>query len=271
MRFNMNDTKKMKIKDIVAPLEEFAPLSFQESYDNAGLIVGQYGQEVEAALLCVDVTEEVLDEAEALGCGLVISHHPIIFHAIKRFNGRSYVEKAVERAIRKGIALYACHTNLDSAPEGMSFRFGDALGVKDMEMLEHTSAGSTNGFGVVGMLPHPLPAIEFLRRIQRNLNVEVVRHSDIVKEDVQRIALCGGAGASLIEAAKEAGADLYVAADFKYNDFMSADGELILADIGHFESEFCAIELMYDIISKKITNFALHKSKRSRNPINYLA
>ncbi len=261
----------MKIRDIVAPLEEFAPLWYQESYDNAGLIVGRPDDEVASALLCVDATEEVLDEAERLGAKLVISHHPVIFHALKRFNGRGYVEKTVERAIRKGIALYACHTNLDSAPGGMSFRLAEELGVGNLQILIHPAGpDAPNGFGVIGTLAEPAEPEAFLRTVQKKLGVGAIRHSGLIFDKIRKIALCTGSGAPLIEAAKEAGADMYLAADFKYNDFMAADGVTIIADIGHFESEFCAIDLMFDVISKKIATFALHKSKSSRNPVNYL-
>jgi dinuclear metal center YbgI/SA1388 family protein len=261
----------MKIKDIVSPLEEFAPLGYQESYDNSGLVVGSYDTEVTAALVCVDATEEVLDEAIANGCDLVISHHPIIFHGLKRLNGQGYVERVVERAIRSGIALYACHTNLDSTPGGMSFRLGEELGLRDMKILEHLAPGSPNGFGVVGMLPEAVSPLDFLQSIRTKLNVKVVRHSDIRSSQIRKVALCTGAGANLIPVAKASEADIFVAADFKYNDFMLGEDDFIVADIGHYESEFCAIDLICDIISKKITNFALHKSTCSRNPINYLA
>jgi dinuclear metal center YbgI/SA1388 family protein len=261
----------MTIREIVAPLEEFAPLAYQEAYDNSGLIVGNLDLEVAAALVCVDATEEVLDEALDKGCDLVISHHPIIFHGLKRLNGQGYVERVVERAVRSGIALYACHTNLDSAPGGMSFRLGEELGLGDMKVLEHLAPGSVNGFGVVGMLPKEVSPLGFLQALRSKLNAKVVRHSDIHATSIRKVALCTGAGASLIPAAKAAGADIFVAADFKYNDFMLGDEHFIVADIGHFESEFCAIDLVSDIISKKITNFALHKSACSRNPINYLA
>jgi dinuclear metal center YbgI/SA1388 family protein len=260
----------MRIRDIVAPLEEFAPLEYQESYDNSGLVVGSYDTEVEAALVCVDATEDVLDEAERRGCGLVISHHPIIFRPVKRFNGEGYVERVVERAIRSGIALYACHTNLDSTPGGMSFRVGEVLGLQDMQMLKHSAPGSVNGFGVVGTLAQATPTLDFLQTLRTKLNVKVVRHSEIHIDSVQRIALSTGAGADLIEAAKASGADVFVAADFKYNDFMLGDTGFIVADIGHFESEFCAIDLMSDIISKKNRTFAIHKSTSSHNPVNYL-
>lgn len=259
----------MKIKDITDVIERFAPLAYQESYDNAGLIVGRPDDEVRQALLAVDVTDEVLDEAEREGCDLVITHHPIVFHPLKRFNSADMVQRCVERAIRRGIALYACHTNLDSAPEGMSWRLAALLGIGELSVLQPSEGDPRAGFGVVGELPEPLPTVEFLRRMQQRLGVKVVRHSDLVSEEVRRIALCTGAGASLMADARRAGADLYVTADLKYNDFMFPDGEFVVADIGHFESEYCAIELLFEVLSKNLITFAVRKSGCSRNPVNY--
>ena len=259
----------MKIKDITDVIERFAPLSYQESYDNAGLIVGRPDDEVQRALLAVDVTDEVLDEAEREGCDLVITHHPIIFHALKRFNSADAVQRCVERAIRRGIALYACHTNLDSAPGGMSWRLAAMLGIGELRVLQPSAADQQVGFGVVGELPEPLPTEEFLRRMQQRLGLKVVRHSDLVRPQVRRIALCTGAGASLMEEARRLGADLYVTADLKYNDFMLPDGAFVVADIGHFESEYCAIELIFEVLSKNLLTFAVRKSGYSRNPVNY--
>lgn len=259
----------MKIKDITDVIERFAPLAYQESYDNAGLIVGRPDDEVRQALLAVDVTDEVLDEAEREGCDLVITHHPIVFHPLKRFNSADMVQRCVERAIRRGIALYACHTNLDSAPGGMSWRLAALLGIGELSVLQPSEGDPRAGFGVVGELPEPLPTVEFLRRIQQRLGVKVVRHSDLVSEQVRRIALCTGAGASLMADARRARADLYVTADLKYNDFMFPDGEFVVADIGHFESEYCAIELLFEVLSKNLITFAVRKSGCSRNPVNY--
>ncbi len=273
----------MLIREIAAVIEEFAPLAWQEDYDNAGLIVGRPEDEVHAALLAVDVTEEVLDEAEAKGCDLVITHHPIVFRALKRFNSADYVQRCVERAIRRGIALYACHTNLDSAPHGMSWQLAESLGIGELRVLQPTErrqpaaggsqAGGTGaevGFGVVGNLPEPVAAMDFMRRMQRLLEVRCVRHSDLVRPEVRRVAVCTGAGASLIGDARRAGADLYLTADLKYNDFMTPDKALVVADIGHFESEYCAIRLLFAVLSKKLLNFAIRKSECSRNPVNYL-
>lgn len=261
----------MKIKQITDVIERYAPLSLQESYDNAGLIVGRPEDEVHRALLAVDVTEEVLDEAQREGCDLVITHHPIVFHALKRFNSADQVQRCVERAIRCGIALYACHTNLDSAPGGMSWRLASMLGVGSLEVLQPTDPANNDvGFGVVGELPEAVDTVVFLREMQRRLGVKVVRHSDIVPERVRRVAVCTGAGASLIGDARRAGAELYITADLKYNDFMTPDRALTVADIGHFESEYCAIELIFDILSKNLCTFAVRKSVSSRNPVNYL-
>ncbi len=261
----------MKIEQITEVIERFAPLRYQESYDNAGLIVGRPQDEVHKALLAVDVTEEVMDEAEREGCDLIITHHPIVFHALKRFNSATYVERCVERAIRRGIALYACHTNLDSTPGGMSWQVGRMLGVERMQVLQPTDPSDVRvGFGIVGELPVEVETTAFLQRIRERLAAPVIRHSDLVRPHVRRVAVCTGAGGSLIGDAARAGADLYVTADLKYNDFISPVGGLVVADVGHFESEYCAIDLLFDILSKNLITFAVRKSVNSRNPIHYM-
>ncbi len=258
----------MKVRDIAAAIEEFAPLSLQESYDNAGLIVGRPDDEVHKALLAVDVTEEVVSEAVEHGCDMIITHHPIIFHALKRFNSSSMTERCVEEAIRRGIVLYAAHTNLDSAPQGMSWRVAEMLGLNSVEILQPT--GENCGFGVVGELAEEWDTQEFMRHVMELFSVKALRHSDVVKTRVRKVAICTGAGGSLIDEARKTGADLYLTADLKYNDFMRHENSIILADMGHFESEYCAIQILFDILSKKIPIFAIRKSVHSRNPVNYM-
>lgn len=261
----------MKIKEIAAALEEAAPLLLQESYDNSGLLVGDPEADVRSALICVDVTEETVAEAAALGAGLILSHHPVIFHPLRHLTGSTYIERAVGESLRRGIALYACHTNLDSAPEGMSRMLGNLLGLRNMRVLDPSAKGIPGaGFGVVGEPEREMPTIEFLQQVRDKLSVRCMRYSNPRRPTVRRVALCTGAGASLAGAARDAGADVYLSADFKYNDFLDADRDLVIADIGHFESEYCAIDLIHDIIRKKIPTFALHKSTRSVNPVNYL-
>ncbi len=258
----------MKVREITSLIEAFAPLSLQESYDNSGLIVGRADDEVHSVLLAVDVTEAVIAEAVSEGCDMIITHHPIIFHALKRFNSASQTERCVEEAIRRGIVLYAAHTNLDSTPQGMSWRVGEMIGLEQMQVLQNSSTEDA-GFGVVGELPSAVPSEVFMREVMKRFGVKALRHSDIVKEKVQRVAICTGSGGSLIDQARESGADIYLTADLRYNDFMRHENAIILADMGHFESEYCAIQILFDILSKKIPIFAVRKSVRSRNPINY--
>ena len=259
----------MKVRDITAVIEAFAPLSLQESYDNAGLIVGRADDEVHKALLAVDVTEEVLAEAVAEGCDMVITHHPIVFHAMKRFNSATQTERCVEEAIRRGIVLYAAHTNLDSTPNGMSWRVAEMLGLHGVEVLQPTNAEGA-GFGVVGELVEPMPSEDFMRKVMDVFDVKALRHGDIVKPQISKVAICTGSGGSLIDEARKSGADLYLTADLRYNDFMRHENAIILADMGHFESEYCAIQILFDILSKKIPIFAVRKSVCSRNPVNYM-
>ena len=259
----------MKVRDITTAIEEFAPLGLQESYDNSGLIVGRPDDEVHCALLAVDVTEEVIAEAVSEGCDMIITHHPIVFHALKRFNSASQTERCVEEAIRRGIVLYAAHTNLDSTPNGMSWRVGQILGLENMRVMQATTAEGA-GFGIVGELAEAMPSEEFMREVMERFAVKALRHGDIVREQVRRIAVCTGSGGSLIDEARRSGADLYLTADLRYNDFMRHENAIILADMGHFESEYCAIQILFDVLSKKIPIFAVRKSVCSRNPVNYM-
>ena len=258
----------MKVRDIAAAIESFAPLALQESYDNAGLIVGRMDDDVHKALLAVDVTEEVIAEAVAEGCDMIITHHPIIFHAMKRFNSAAQTERCVEEAIRRGIVLYAAHTNLDSTPDGMSWRVAQMLGLENIAVMQPTNTEGA-GFGVVGELAEAMPSADFMRRVMERFDVKALRHSDVVKAEIRKVAICTGSGGSLIDDARKSGADIYLTADLRYNDFMRHENAIILADMGHFESEYCAIQILFDILSKKIPIFAVRKSVCSRNPVNY--
>lgn len=268
----VNQTKDtdMKIKHIMDAIEEFAPKSLSAGFDNPGLLVGDPDGEVSKALLCVDVTEAVMDEAAAIGADMVISHHPIIFHPLRHITGTTYIERVVARAVCEGIALYAAHTNLDAAPLGMSHRLGKIIGLRNMQVLE---AGADRpdgaGYGIWGEVDET-DTLDFLRDVQKSLSVGAIRYSTLTQPKVSRVAICTGAGASMAADAKRVGAQVYISADFKYNDFLDAGRDLVIADVGHFESEYCAIELIGEIIRKKIPNFALCASRQSVNPVNYL-
>lgn len=259
----------MKVKDIAKMLEESVPLGWQESYDNAGLAVGNPEAEVSLVLVAFDATEEVVDEAIELGAQMVVTHHPIIFSPIKRLAYENRQQRTIAKALAAGVALYAAHTNLDSAPEeGISHLLGRRLGLEEERLLEPSKEEGV-GIGIVGSLPSPMPAEDFLAMVKRELGIVALRHSAVRTECVSRVAICSGSGGGLIHLAEEAGADVYIAADFKYHNFVDAD-RMILVDAGHFETEICAIDILFELLSKKIPTFAVRKSAQAVNPVCYM-
>lgn len=261
----------MQIQEIIGILENIAPPWLQESYDNAGLIVGDPQREVSGILFCLDSTEAVVEEALALGCNLVIAHHPIVFRGLKRFNGSTYVERTVMQAIRQGVALYAIHTNLDNVyRQGVNAKIAEKLGLTDTRILLPRPGEVEIGAGLIGFLPEPVAETDFLLQVKTALRVSCMRHTALRNRSVRSVAVCGGSGSFLLPEALRAGADVFVTADFKYHEFFDAEGRLVIADIGHYESEQFTIELLYQIIREKFPTFALHCTKVNTNPVFYL-
>lgn len=261
----------MRVRDIMSILEEVAPPQYQESYDNSGLIVGHPEDEVSGVLFCLDSTEAIIEEAIQKGCNLVVAHHPIVFRGLKRLNGFSYVERTVMAAIRNGVAIYAVHTNLDNVyASGVNSRISDRLGLNNTRILLPKLGMDAVGAGVIGQLPQPMDAQSFLGFLKARMAVSVVRHTALISRPIQVVAVCGGAGSFLLGNAKEAAADAFVTADFKYHEFFDAEGGMLIADIGHFESEQFTIQLLFDLVSEKKPNFALHCTELNTNPVHYL-
>lgn len=364
----------MQVKDITAIIEEFAPLSYQEDYDNSGLIVGQPTSEVTGVLISMDCIESVLDEAIALGYNMIVSHHPIVFSGLKRFNASNYIEKVIMKAIKYDLTIYAAHTNLDNAPGGVSFKMADKIGLQHCKVFQpktsllsklvtfcptkdadkvrgalfENGAGEignysscsfnlegegtfkaeegTNphvgevgilhrenevriesivpnyklpvviqamiaahpyeevaydvyelrnkhphvGSGVIGELSEEMDESAFLNQLKTTLNLGVIRHTNFLNRKVKRVALCGGSGSFLLNDAIRAQADVFITGDFKYHQFFDSEDKIVIADIGHYESEQYTSELIYEILMKKIPNFAIRLSKENTNPVNYL-
>ncbi len=364
----------MLIKQITQILEEFAPLSFQESYDNAGLIVGNKSIEVSGVLITLDVTEEVLDEAIELGYNLVLAHHPVAMGGIKRFNGNDYNERIIIKAIKNDIAIYAGHTNVDSVMQGVNGKICAKIGLKDCKILAPKKgelfkvvtfvpedyanvvrdamfeAGAGNignydscsfnlegkgtfrggedtnpfvgkkgevhterelrietivpshlkskviaaikkvhpyeevaydiyplennydqvGSGMYGVLENQEDEHAFLKRIKELFEVGTIKHTKLLNKPIKKVAVCGGAGSFLLNKAKAIGADIFISGDFKYHQFFDAEGDIVIADIGHFESEQFTKEVFFELLTKKIPNFAIRLSKVNTNPIKYL-
>lgn len=364
----------VKIKDVTTYLETIAPLSYQESYDNAGLITGDAGAAVTGVLVTLDCTEPVVQEAIDKKCNLIVAHHPIVFKGLKRLTGSNYVERTIMLAIKNDIAIYAIHTNLDSVFTGVNRKLGERIGLKNLRILAprtdtlsklvtfvpqadtekvlqalydagagqignykncsfrtagtgsflptadaNPHIGTANrqefvledrievlvptplksqilkalrnahpyeevayylsglvndnqevGSGMVGELENPLPPDEFLLSLKQKLNLKVVRHTAMGKKPVSKVAICGGSGSFLLNQAIRAGAQVFVTADFKYHEFFDADNQIIVADIGHYESEVSTKELLQDVLMKKFPTFAINFSETDTNPISYL-
>jgi dinuclear metal center YbgI/SA1388 family protein len=364
----------MRISEIIGHLELLAPPAYQEHYDNAGLLTGHAGWDCSGAMVTLDATEEVVMEAAASGCNLIVAHHPIVFAGLKKITGGNYVEKAVIAAIKQDIAIYAIHTNLDNMmAKGVNGRMADMLGLVARRVLvgkESTlcklycfvpvghleavrsalfAAGAghignysecsysvegagtfkggegaqpfvgevgrrheekearlevilpamlrrqvvaamiaahpyeevaydlvplTNqhagiGSGLVGELPSPVSEEAFLERLASTFRVPVVRHTRLTGKVVKTVALCGGAGSSFISNALSSGANFYITSDVKYHEFFDANDRLVIADIGHFESEQYTIDLLVEVLREKFSNFAVLKSGVRTNPVYY--
>ncbi len=363
----------MLISEICTIIEEFAPLALQENYDNAGLLIGDNNSIVTSALICIDVTEEVIDEAIRMGCNLIISHHPLIFRGLKKITGQNLVQRCVAIAIKNDIAIYAAHTNVDNVMMGVNGKIADKIGLKNRSILQpksqvllklvcyvpvnHLSAvqkalfeagagqigeydccsfsspgigtfrasenakpyvGEINqlhaetesrfevilpnylkskvisallkahpyeevaydliplanrwdsvGAGMIGELTEAIDEKLFLDLLKKQFLLSTLRHSPLTSKKIKRVALCGGSGSEFLSDAIAAQADVYVSADFKYHEFFETENKILIADIGHYESEQFTKDVFYELITKKIPNFAIRISEINTNPINY--
>jgi len=265
----------MKLQEIIQHLEHHAPLEYQESYDNSGLIVGHPDMDITGAIISLDATESVVDEAIEAGFNLIIAHHPIVFSGLKRFTGQNYVQRTIIKAIRNNIAIYAIHTNLDNViDEGVNNKIAERIGLSRCEaLLPHPGAlikDRPRGTGLIGWTQHPIEWTFFLEDLKQKMQVHVIRYTQPMKATIHKVAVCGGSGSFLLNQAIAMECDVFITSDFKYHEFFDANDKIMIADIGHYESEQFTINLIKDLIIKKISNFALRSTKVITNPINYL-
>ena len=261
----------MQISEVIEYLEKIAPLHLQESYDNAGLIIGDPTWQVKGILTTLDVTEEVLEEALDLKCNLILAHHPIIFNGLKQIRKSHHIGRAVIASIKNDLALYAIHTNLDNVlRNGVNEKIGDRLGLLNYQVLSMKDPSTPDiGSGLIGDLPEPMHMLDFIVHLKKTMTLSIIKHTAYKDELVQRIALCGGSGRFLLENAIAQNADVFISSDFKYHDFFEANNQICAIDIGHYESEQYTKDLLQELIQRKFSNFAAYCSKVNTNPINY--
>lgn len=261
----------MKAIQVWDALEQYAPLPLQDGFDNAGLQIGLTAeQEVTGALLCLDVTEAIIDEAEREGCNLIVAHHPLLFHGLKSVTGKSYVERCVVKAIQKGIGIYAAHTNLDNAQGGVNYRIAGKIGLTNLSFLEAKSATVPAGSGVIGELPVEEDERDFLVRLKSLFGIQCIRHNALCGRKIRRVALCGGAGGFLLPNAIAQGADAFLTGEVRYHDYFGHEGELLIAEMGHYESEQYTVDIFEEILRARLPELRTVKTSLNTNPINYL-
>ena len=257
----------MKVKDIIKVVEEFAPLSIQEGWDNSGLCVGSPEDEVTSVLLALDCTPALVDEAMACGADMIVTHHPLIFSGLKKISPDDMIGEAVIKAIRAGISIYAAHTNADKVIEGVSGAMAAKLGLRNVAILDEDGDGT--GLGAVGDLPQPMTSEEALALVKEKFGLKVVKSSAPISAMISRVAVCGGSGGSLIGAARKSGAQLYISGDISYHNFFTPDGFMIM-DIGHYESEIEIVDILFSLIKKNFPTFAVRITQNiNSNPIYY--
>ena len=257
----------MRVRDIINVIEEFAPSSIQEGWDNSGLCIGSPDDEVTSILLALDCTPELIDEAVECGADMIVTHHPLIFSGLKKISSDDLVGRAVIKAIKNGISIYAAHTNADKVLSGVSGAMARRLGLENVSIL--ADEGDGTGLGVVGTLPQPLTSRQALELVKERFGLKVVKSSKPVEGPVTKVAMCGGSGASLIKAAQKAGAQLYISGDISYHNFFTQNDFMIM-DMGHYESEIDIVEILFSLIKKNFPTFAVRITQNiNSNPIYY--
>ena len=273
--------KSVKIYQVVDALEHYAPLPLQEGYDNAGLQVGlTEAVEVSGALLCLDVTEAVVDEAIRKGCNLIVSHHPLIFRKLARISDENYVQRTVRKAIKNDITIVSMHTNMDAAKGGVNFKIAEKLGLRNLRFFggEKEIDGVKGGEGVIGEITDEtdtlhadgIAADDLVLMLRERFQAECVQCNQLLRRPIRKVALCGGAGSFLLDAAIAAGADAFITGEMHYHEFFVHEQEIQICVIGHYQSEQFTSEIFRSIITEKCPGVKCEISEINTNPIIYL-
>ncbi len=257
----------VKVSDIIQLIEDAFPLNLQENWDNSGLQIGDSNTDCTGVLLSLDITEHVISEAIKKNCNLIISHHPLLFRALKKISDQTYIERCVKNAITNNITIYSAHTNVDVSPKGLNVFLASAFGLKDVELLEDSTNNQHSGLGAIGVLPEPIEWSNLEKKLAVFFQSNQIHFNSPPNKLIRRIAICGGAGAFLWQKAKDKGADIFITGEAKYNDYLDAEGIITLITVGHYESEYKIANLFYQIISSVYPQIA-NITELENNPVN---
>ncbi len=255
---------------MLSALERFAPLPLQESWDNAGLQLGLTEAEVSGALLCLDVNEEIVDEAIRKGCNLIVSHHPLLFRGLKQICGQDYVQRCVIKAIKNDIVIVSMHTNMDNARDGVNWKMAERLGLVNSQFFaQKVVDGIEAGSGVVGELPEAMAAQGFVELVKRQFDVQCALCNELLQRPIRKVALCGGAGDFLLQDALREGADAFITGEMHYHQYFGYEQQIQICVIGHYQSEQYTSEIFRDIIQRECPGVRTEIAETSTNPIYY--
>ena len=257
----------MELKQIISRIETLAPLAAQDGFDNSGLQVGFPEQEIRKVLVCLEITEEVVEEAKRKGCELILSHHPLLFHPLKQVSDITYQQRCVVSALKAGIAIYSAHTSLDNSPGGVNYKIAELIGLEDLRWLS-PKEGMDAGSGLIGTMRKSMMDSDFLDFLKERFRVAALRCSEPCGKTVRRVALCGGAGAFLLPDAIREGADCFVCGEFHYHDYFENRG-VLLAELGHYQSEQFTSELLADTLRSAFPELQVSVTEIDTNPIRY--
>ena len=267
----------MKIKQVLEALERFAPLPLQESWDNAGLQIGLTEAEVSGVLLCLDVTEAIVDEAVAKGCNLVVSHHPLLFRGLKQVSDATDVQRTVRKVILNNVAVVSMHTNLDNARDGVNFKIAEHLGLQRVHFglepwpvsAEEPLNKLPSGQWVMGELREPMDASAFIAYMKDRMEAKCAMCNELLRRPISKVAICGGAGDFLLDEVIANGADAFITGEMHYHQYFGHEQQLQICVIGHYESEHFTAELLRDVISKDCPDVRCEIAETNTNPIHY--
>ena len=254
----------MKIKQVLSALEQFAPLPLQEDWDNAGLQIGLTEAEVSGALLCLDVTEKIIDEAVAKGCNLVISHHPLLFRGLKQVADANDVQRTVRKAIKADVCVVSMHTNMDNARGGVNWKMAEKLGATVSTVDAESDAL------VMATLPAPMESRDFVAMVKERFGVKCAMCNELLQRPIRQVAICGGAGDFMLGKAIGQQADAFITGEMHYHQYFGHEQEIQICVIGHYESEQFTTEIFRHVIESDCPGVRCCMAETLTNPIVYM-
>ena len=246
--------RRCTVQVVTDAMNRLAPKKLAEEWDNPGLLLGSPSAEVKRIFVCLDVLDETIRRAAELDVQLIVTHHPLIFRAIKNVRFDLPLGRKIFQLIENNLAVFAAHTNLDSALGGVNDVLAERLGLLDVKTFE----GEELSMARLGMLKTPMTAENFALHVKKSLHAENVRLVNAGDFPISKVGICGGAGADFIQRAKFFGAHAFVTGDVKYHEAQAAvENKIHVVDAGHFATEFPIVHTLADYLRGELEDYGV--------------